>query len=74
MGFSGDSVVKNPPLSIGDTGDTGLTPGLGRSSGGGNGNPRHCSCWDNTMDRGATVHGVGLQSMRVTKSQTRLSN
>ena len=30
---------KNPPVNAGDTGDAGLTPGLGRSPGGGNGNP-----------------------------------
>ena len=36
-------------------------PGLGRSSGGGNGYPLHYSCLKNPMDRGAwqaTVHGV----------------
>ena len=26
-------VVKNPPANAGDAGDTGLTPGLGRSPG-----------------------------------------
>ena len=34
---------------------------LGRSPGGGNGNPLHYSCQENPMDRGAwrdTVHGV----------------
>ena len=37
------------------------TPGLGRSSGGGNGNPLQYSYLKNHMDRGAwwaTVHGV----------------
>ena len=33
------SVVKNPPANAGDTGDVGLIPVLGRSPGGGNGNP-----------------------------------
>ena len=32
-------VVKNPPASAGDVRGVGLIPGLGRSSGGGNGNP-----------------------------------
>ena len=32
-------MVKNPPGNGGDTRDTGSIPGLGRSSGGGNGNP-----------------------------------
>ena len=31
MGFPGGSVEKNPPTTVGDTGDTGLIPGLGRS-------------------------------------------
>ena len=32
-------MVKNPPVNSGDTGDIGLIPELGRSPGGGNGNP-----------------------------------
>ena len=32
-------VVKNPPANAGDVRGVGLIPGLGRSSGGGNGNP-----------------------------------
>ena len=32
-------MAKNAPASAGDTGDVGLVPELGRSSGGGNGNP-----------------------------------
>ena len=32
-------VVKNLPTNAGDIRDTGLIPGLGRSTGGGNGNP-----------------------------------
>ena len=42
-------------------GDVGLIPGLGRSSGEGNGNPLQYSCLENSMDRGscwAIVHGV----------------
>ena len=46
-------VVKNPPANTGDIGDTGLIPGLGRSSGEGNGNPLQCSCLENPMDKGA---------------------
>ena len=60
-GFSGGSVVKNPPSNAGDTRDAGSIPGLGRSSGGGNGNPLQYSCLENPMDRGvwwATVHRV----------------
>ena len=39
--------------SAGDEGDKGSIPGLGRSSGGGNGNPLQYSCLENPMDRGA---------------------
>ena len=55
------SVVKNLPANIGDAGNTGLILGLGRSPGGGNGNPVQYYCLENPMDRRAwraTVHGV----------------
>ena len=51
------------------SGDPGSSPGSGRSSGEGNGNPLQYSCLENSMNRGAwqaTVHGV-------TKSRTQLS-
>ena len=41
--------------------DPGLIPGLGRSPGGGPGNPLQYSCLENSMGKGAwwaTVHGV----------------
>ena len=50
LGFPGGSVVKNPPANAGDVG---LTPGLGRSPGVGNGNPIQYSGLGNPMDRGA---------------------
>ena len=46
-------VVKIPPVNVG------LIPGLGRSPGGGHGNPLQYSCLENPMERGAwwaTVH------------------
>ena len=39
LGFPDGSVGKESACNAGDTGDAGLIPGLGRSSGGGNGNP-----------------------------------
>ena len=63
-------VVKNLPGNAGDTRDEGPIPGLGRSPGGGHGNPLQYSCLENSMGRGAweaTVHGVA-------KSWTRLSD
>ena len=59
-------MVKNLPANAGDTRDTGLIPGLGRSPGEGNGKPLQYSCLENPMDRQDwqdTVHGVS-------KSQT----
>ena len=61
MGFPGASVVKNMPASAGDAGNTSLTPELGRSPEGRNGNVLQYSCLENPIDRGvwqATVHGV----------------
>ena len=61
-------VVKNVLANAGDLRGKGLIPGLGRSSGGGNGNPLQYSCLENPMDRGAwqvTVHWVA-------KSQTQM--
>ena len=54
-------MVKSLPANAGDARDVGLIPGLGRSPGGGNGNPLQYSCLKNSMDRGAwqaAVHGV----------------
>ena len=61
-GLPGWLSSKGPSSSAGDAGDTedvGVIPGLGRSPGGGHGNPLQCSCLENPMDRGAwqaTVH------------------
>ena len=45
--------VKNPSTKAGDTGDVGLISRLGRSPGGGHGNPLQYSCLGNPMDREA---------------------
>ena len=44
-------VVKNLPANAGDIRDVGLIPGLGRSPGGGHGNPLQYSCRENPMNR-----------------------
>ena len=52
--------------NAGNIRDMGSIPGVGRSLGGGNGNPLQYSCLEYSMNRGvqwATVHGVA-------KSQT----
>ena len=48
--FPGDSEVKNLPANARDVHSV---PGLGRSPGGGNGNPFQYSCLENPMDREA---------------------
>ena len=40
-------MVKNPPANTGDMRDMGSIPGLGRSPGGGHGNPLQNSCLKN---------------------------
>ena len=67
MGFPGGSDCKE---SACNAADLDLIPELGRSPGGGHGNPLQYSCLENPMDREAwcaTVHGLA-------KSWTRLSN
>ena len=58
--------VKNLPASVGDIRDINSIPGLGRSPGGGNGNPLQYSClripW--------TEETGGLQSMGSQESDT----
>ena len=61
QGFTGGTVVKNPPANAGDTTDAGSIPGTERFPGVGNGNPLQYSCLENSMNRGAwwvTVHRV----------------
>ena len=61
-------VVKNLPANAGDTGDAVSISELGRSPGGGLGNPLQNSCLENPMDRRvwqATIY-------RIAKSWTQL--
>ena len=60
-GLPGGTVVNDPPANAADVGTTGLISGLGRCSGGVNGNPLQYSHLENPMDTGAwqaIVHGV----------------
>ena len=52
-------MVKNLPADAGDTGDESSIPGLGRSPGGGHGNPLQYSYLENPMEE----EPGGLQSM-----------
>ena len=54
-------MVKNPPANAGDIRDVRSSPGLGRSPGGGHGNPLQYSCLENPLDRDdwwARVHSI----------------
>ena len=62
-------VVKNPPANAGDVRDTASISGLGRSPGGGHGNPLQYSC----LGIPWTEEPGGLQSMG-SQSQTQLSD
>ena len=52
-GYQVELVVKNPPANGGEVIDAGWILGLGRSPGGGNGNPLQDSCLENSRDREA---------------------
>ena len=57
-------MVKNLPANAGDVRDVGSIPGLGKSPGGGHGNPLQYSCLQNPMDRGAW-QATSIGSQRV---------
>lgn len=60
-------MIKNPPSNARDTRNTDFITGSGKSLEAGNGDTLQYFCQKNYMDRG------GLQSIRITKSQTQLS-
>ena len=53
MAVPGGANGKDRFTSAGDLRDPGSIPGLGRSPGGGYGNPLQYSCLENLMDKGA---------------------
>ena len=58
--------VKKPPADARDIREASSVPGLGRSPGGGHGNPLQYSCLENPMDRRAwqaMVHRVAESHM-----------
>ena len=69
-------MVKSLPANAGDIRDTDLIPVLGRSPGGGNGNPLQYSCLENPMNRGAwwaTAYNVAQSRTRLKRLSTALS-
>ena len=62
LGFSDGSGSKESACNVGNLG---LIPGLGRSPGGGHGNPLQYSSLENPVDRGAwRVPSMGFQRVR----------
>ena len=59
-------VVKNLPANAGDIRDARLIPGLGRSPGGGPGNPLQSESLENPMDRGAWWAHTELKATEAT--------
>ena len=69
MSFLDDAKGKEQSASAGDVRDVGLIPGLGRSPGGGHGNPFQYSYLEDLLDRGAwraTVCSVAESDMTET--------
>ena len=67
-GFPDSSVGQESTCNAGNSGDVGSIPGLGRSPGGGHGNPLQYSCLENPHGQ----RSLAGYSPWVTKSQTRL--
>ena len=61
LAFPGGSDSKESPCNAGDLGSI---PGLGRSPGGGHGNPLQYFCLENPTDRGAS-RAIAMWSQRV---------
>ena len=67
-------VVKNLPANAGDIGDVCLIPGLGRSPGGGHGNPLQYFYMENYMSRRAWWAAVHIGSQRVGRDWSDLTH
>ena len=58
-------VVRNLPASAGNIRDVGSIPGLGRSPGGGHGNPLQYSCLENSRtEEPGRLQSIGSQRVR----------
>ena len=67
-------MVQNLLANAGDTRDTGLIPGSGRSPGVGNGNLLQYTCLENSMDKGAWRATYSPQARRELDITERLSS
>ena len=57
-------VLKRLPANAGDEGDAGSIPALGRSPGGGLGDPLQYSCLENPTEEPGGLQSMGLQRVR----------
>ena len=74
-GFPSGSMTENPSANSGDIRDVGLILGLGRSPGGGHGNPLQYSCLEKPMDRAACrLQSMGLQESGMTGSNLAITH
>ena len=74
-GFSSGPMTENLSANAGDIRDAGLIPGLGRSPGGGHGNPFQYSCLEKPMDRAACrLQSMGLQESGMTGSDLAITH
>ena len=62
-------VVNNPPATAGDIRDVGFIPGLGRSSGVGNG-PLQCSCLEHSIFQAEEPGGLLSKGPQKTRAHT----
>ena len=68
-------MTENPSANSGDIRDVGLILGLGRSPGGGHGNPLQYSCLEKPMDRAACrLQSMGLQESGMTGSDLAITH
>ena len=62
-------VVKNPPANVGDVRDSGSSSGLGRSLGGGHGNPPQYSCLENPVtEEPGRLQSIGHKELDMTET------
>ena len=64
----GGATDKKPTYNAEDTRDAGSIPGLGRSAGGGHGNPLHTLAWRIPwIEEPGGLQSIGLQRVDTTK-------
>ena len=69
MGFPGALVIRTLPADAGNTRDSDLIPGSGRSPGGVHGNPCSILAWEIPWtEEAGGLHSMGSQRVRTTET------